>query len=83
MGSGYVVEHCVSAFRKKQEENLFKSYTADALRAISYNTAVLPKEGYIIPRRFAELAGWVEQDDRTGDEIAADIIKRAGLRFKA
>lgn len=82
MGSGYVVEHCVSAFRKKQEENLFKSYAADALRAIAYNTAVLPKEGRIITKRFAELAEWVEEDTRSGDEIAADIIKRAGLRFK-
>ena len=78
-----MVDHCVSAFRKKQEENLFKSYTADALRAIAHNTAAIPKEGRVIPKRFSELAGWVEEDTRTGDEIAADIIKRAGLRFKA
>ena len=30
--------------------------------------------------RFAELAGYVEQDTRTVDEIIVDIFERAGLR---
>lgn len=31
---------------------------------------------------FKQLAGWVKEDDRTGDEIAEDIIRRAGLRIE-
>lgn len=36
----------------------------------------------ITARDFKKLAGWVKTDDRTGDEIAADIIKRAGLKVE-
>lgn len=57
-------------------------YVTESLMALANNTAVLPKEGQVMTRRFVEIAGWVKEDERTGDEIAADIIKRAGLRFK-
>lgn len=58
------------------------SYLTDAAMTISENLAALLPEGKVMTRRFTELAGWIETDDRTGDEIAADIIKRAGLRVK-
>ena len=55
-------------------------YITEALMAISNNTAPLAKEGQVMSRRFVELVGWVTPDERTGDEIAADIIRRAELR---
>ena len=30
-GSGYVIEHCISAFRKSQEEKAYRIYVTDAL----------------------------------------------------
>ena len=80
MGSGYVIEHCVSAFRKSEEEKAFRGYLSDAAMAISRNTSALTSEGQMLTIRFAEAMGWVHEDDRTGDEIAVDIIIRAGLK---
>lgn len=34
MGRRYVIEHCISAFRAKQEEKMFRVYVTDALRAL-------------------------------------------------
>ena len=34
------------------------------------------------PQRYAELIGLVPVDNRTGEEIAADVIRRQGLREK-
>ena len=33
-GSGYVIEHCVSAFLEDRQEKAYKTYVTDALRAI-------------------------------------------------
>lgn len=33
-------------------------------------------------RRYVDIIGGAKQDDRTGEEIAADIIQRAGLVVK-
>lgn len=83
MGRGYVIDYCIACFQKRAEEKLFMTYVAESLKIIAemsglgVNTKVTMKD-------FRELAGWMDKkhDDRNGDEIAADIIKRAGLRFK-
>lgn len=80
MGSGYVIEHCVSAFRKEQAEMQYRSYIADALKALADNTA--RHGGVIMRERYADMIGsGKKKDTRTGDEIAQDVIKRAGLRI--
>ena len=80
-GSGYVVDHCVAVFAKKEQEKMFRSYLADSLMAIANNTAGLAEQGQVMTARLAELMSWVDVDERTGDEIALDIINRAGLRM--
>ena len=37
MGSGYVIDHCMSALRKSREEDAFRMYIADGLYAIVTN----------------------------------------------
>jgi len=80
-GSGYVIEHCIAVFKNKQEERLYRSYVAECLKTTAQmagrNAGV---EVQIVD--FREINGWVKNDARTGDEIAADIIKRAGLRIE-
>ena len=39
--------------------------------------------GTFMQHRYADIIGGAKQDDRTGEEIAADIIRRAGLEVKA
>lgn len=60
------------------------AYVADSLKIIAEMTG-LGAGQKVTMKDFPELAGWREKpkrDKRTGDEIAADIINRAGLRFK-
>lgn len=76
-----MIDFCVAAFSKDEEEKVYRAYLTDALMAISHNTAGFAAEGQVMTQRFAELAGWVEVDTRTGDEIAADVIRRAGLKY--
>lgn len=39
--------------------------------------------GTFMQRRYVDFIDSSKQDDRTGEEIAADIIRRAGLEVKA
>lgn len=80
-GKGYVIDHCIAFFRTRQEERLYRAYITDILKVTAEMVATYTG-AQITARDFMELAGWVKTDDRTGDEIAADIIKRAGLKVE-
>ena len=62
------------------EQKRYRTYITDALMLITENTARFISEGKYLTSR------WVgepkKQDTRTGDEIAADVIKKAGIVFK-
>lgn len=53
-------------------------YVTDALRMISESAAKFGGGPYL-KVRWADLAEPKKQDNRTGEEIAADVIRRAGL----
>lgn len=66
------------------KENAYKSYIADCLRLMGENVYYLTQgqgPGYF-DIRWADIDNPPKQDDRTGDDIAADVIKRAGLSLK-
>ena len=83
MGSGYVIEHCIAAISVFQQEKLFRCYVTDALKNINEIVAKL-YGGYQMNVRYHDLLPETKakdnEDNRTGDEIALDIIKRAGLK---
>ena len=78
MGTGYVVEYCVSRYKHKQEEKRYRTYIADVLMHMCNNIAGA-FGGNTITTRYVDLDKPV--DTRSGDEIAVDVIKRAGLSF--
>lgn len=51
----------------------YEIYVTDTLRIIAKSIGTYPA------KRFAEILSPPKNDRRTGDEIAADIIKRAGI----
>lgn len=57
--------------RAQTEELSFRVYVTDSLRAQG--------EGKYLAERWADLIRPAPRDDRTPDEIAADVITRAGL----
>lgn len=83
MGSGYVIEHCITAFSISQQRKLFYQYTTDAIKNIN---EILAKtySGAYMTRRYAEYFPdeRPEGKEMSGDAIAADIINRAGLKVK-
>lgn len=74
-GSGYAVEHCVSALLKSKENERCIIYMTDALYYIMH--MMNGKE--VIPRYYDVLHP-AKKDERTAEEIADDIIKRNGLK---
>ena len=57
---------------------MYRAYITDSLRAISESTAKASGGSYM-KDRWLDLIDAKPKDVRTGDEIAADIIKKAGL----
>lgn len=58
----------------------YKIYTTDALKAVTVNTARF-NGGSEMKIRFVDLIDKKQVDTRTGDEIALDVIEKAGLSF--
>ena len=57
------------------EEKVYRSYTGDLLKTIAESI------GATVNYRFIELLE-PPKDEKTGDEIALEVIKRAGLKVK-
>lgn len=74
-----MIEHCISAFSKSQEEKAFRIYLTDALKVISENSAG-------VEQRTAMAKRWIDLIDvnttqepekaRSADEIIADFKNR-------
>jgi len=89
MGRGYAVECCMAAFRRKQEERLYRAYVTDALKYIAENSARYAVPGVGMVEHGTTLAKrWIDltdapapepkkpEDTRPAAEVAADIWTR-------
>ena len=63
-GSGYVIDHCVSAFKEKQEFEAYRNYVTDSLKVIGH----LNKRYYDIIHPVVET--------RSADEIIDSISEK-------
>ena len=71
-------DFCISLFQKEQEDKAVKIYYAECLRIITENTAKIGGGAYITVK-LADILNPKQVENITGEEIAADIIKRAGI----
>lgn len=74
LGSGYVIDHCISAFQKEQEQKLFNVYITDALQVIADNTMRF-NGGSRMSKRFYDVA-YAEKPVKEQEETADEIILR-------
>lgn len=65
--------------KKNSEEERYREYVTDALYSISQSTA--RQSGAYMEKRFLYLIHPELEDRRTGDEIAVEVIKKAGLIY--
>lgn len=78
--SMYVIEYVVSEYVADTQEEFYRAYITDALQILTKNTGRAVSEGLSINKRWYDILT-TKPDNRTADEIAADIIKGAGLSF--
>ena len=66
----------VARFFQDSEDLSYRIYTTDMLRVVAMGQRVQSVQ------RFAELIDHAPKDERSGEEIAADVIQRCGLKVK-
>ena len=75
-GRGYVMHHCVNVIKAQMEERRYRAYITDALMIMTENTARLAGGKSLTVRWYD---AYLPVDTRSGDEIAQEVIKNAGL----
>lgn len=74
MGCGYIVDNCISEYVNKQARQNFEIYITDAVAALinMFSKNKMP--------RYWDIVHPKAQDNRSGEEIAADVIAKHGLK---
>lgn len=72
------MRYAMARYQSQQRDLAYRIYVTDCLRIVGENTAKMGCGSYITDK-FADIINPKLVDDRTGEEIAADIIKRAGI----
>ena len=72
------MRYAMARYQSQQRYLAYRIYVTDCLRIISENTAKTGNRSYITAK-FADIINPKPVDKRTGEEIAADIIKQAGI----
>ena len=72
------MRYAIARYQSQQRDLAYRIYVADCLRIISENTAKISRGSYINVK-LADIINPKPVDKRTGEEIAADIIKRSGI----
>lgn len=65
-----------------EETTLYRAYVTDALRIVTENTAKQVSEGQYLSKRWIEIISPKAEDPRSGEEIAADVIRQMGLTIE-
>ncbi len=71
----------MARLNEKARNDAYHIYVTDALRLVAENTARYASGDYI-KVRYADIIEPKKQDDRTCEEITADIVARCGLTIK-
>ena len=72
------MRYAIARYQSQKRDLAYRIYVSDCLRIISENTARISNGSYVTAK-FADIINPKPVDNRTGEEIAADIIKRAGI----
>ena len=85
-----MIEHCLSEYKRRSEEKLYRVYVTDALKAIAENTTHFAGLDGIVDYGTSLSMRWIdalepheevkEKDDRSCNEIVHDIWERINGR---
>ena len=85
LGKKYLVEHCVNVYNERQKREIFEIYVSDVLKTmanIKAKEVTQNNQAEVVRIRYYDLIHPAKQDNRSGEQIAADIIKGAGLTLQ-
>ena len=76
MGPGYIADSLQAAAEKRARQESWQCYAGDVLRllAIAWDAKNVP--------RYWDILHPKPEDTRTAEEIAADFVRRKGLKLK-
>ena len=72
------MRYAMARYQSQQRDLAYRIYVTECLRIISENTAKMGGGSYITAK-LADIINPKPVDKRPGEEIAADIIGRAGI----
>ena len=72
------MRYAIARFNQHRRDLAYRFYVSECLRMIGENTAKVGGGSYMTAK-FEEIIRPKPADNRTGEELAADIIKRAGI----
>ena len=72
------MRYAIARFNQHRRDLAYRFYVSECLRMIGENTAKVGGGSYMTAK-FEEIISPKPADNRTGEELAADIIKRAGI----
>ena len=72
------MRYAMARYQSQQRDLAYRIYVTDCLRMETENTAKMSQGAYTAAR-FYDIINHKPVDNRSGNEIAADIIKRAGI----
>ena len=72
------MRYAMARYQSQQRDLAYRIYVTDCLRMVAENTAKLSKGTYTVAK-FEDIINPKPIDNRTGEEIASDIIKNAGI----
>ena len=75
------MRYAIARYQSQQRELAYRIYVTECLRIIGENTAKMSGGSYITAS-LADISNPKPVDNRTGEEIVADIIKKAGLEVR-
>ena len=73
------MRYAIARYRSQRRDLAYRIYVSDALRIITENTAKFAG-GSFVKARYAELIKPQHKDDRSAEDIAAEIIIKAGIK---
>ena len=72
------MRYAIARYQSQQRDLAYRIYVAECLRMVTENTAKISNGSYTVAK-FEDIINPKPVENRTGEEIAADIIKRAGI----
>ena len=72
------MRYAMARYQSQQRDLAYRIYVTECLRMVTENTAKISNGSYTVAK-FEDIINPKHVDNRTGEEIASDIIKRSGI----